>query len=184
VAAAKLAGLSEIPAYERTPGLTKDMLATSEPMDSLDLGLYKGGLAECMRPEDFDADQLAIGTQREMTEHGLDFETARQIAMDHLVENPNEYDKDREKKTWADGHCMEKEEVLPNQKFPGPKVLDKDLVEKGSLENELPIGTLKDAKLKVRHGDSSVGWVGVKEGMIRSQDPTGHPVSSIRPNAR
>jgi hypothetical protein len=43
---------------------------------------------------------------------------------------------------------------------------------------------LKDAKLKVRHGDSSVGWVGVKEGMIRSQDPTGHPVSSIRPNAR
>ena len=185
IAAAKLAGLSEIPAYERvTRGLAKDIAPATEQGFNYDLGLYKAGLAETMRPEDFDPDQLAIGTQCEMSEHGLDFEMARQIAMDHLASDPEHYDKDREKKTWGDCVTMEKEEVLPNQKFPGAKVLDKDLVEKTSLENKLPVGTLKDAKLKVRHGDGGTGWLGVKEGLIQGQDPSGHAVSSARPNAR
>jgi hypothetical protein len=164
--------------------LAKDVAPATEQGFNYDLGFYKNGLAETMRPEDFDPDALAIGAQREMSEHGLDFEMARQIAMDHLLEDPDYYDKDREKKTWGDCVTMEKEEVLPNQKFPGPKVLDKDFIEKTSFENKLPVGTLENGKIKVRHGDGGIGWCEVKAGMIRSQDPSGHAVSSARPGAR
>ena len=185
IAATRKVGLTEIPAYERvTGGLAKDVAPATEQGFNYDLGFYKNGLAETMRPEDFDPDALAIGAQREMSEHGLDFEMARQIAMDHLLEDPDYYDKDREKKTWGDCVTMEKEEVLPNQKFPGPKVLDKDFIEKTSFENKLPVGTLENGKIKVRHGDGGIGWCEVKAGMIRSQDPSGHAVSSARPGAR
>ena len=39
-------------------------------------------------------------------------------------------------------------------------------------------------KVKVQHSDGSDGWVEVSSGMIRGQDPSGHPVSSRRPNSR
>jgi minimal CRISPR polymerase domain/ParB-like nuclease domain len=186
IAAAQKAGHTEIPAYERIQPIHKDMLQTSEPVNTYDLGLFKNGLSENVRPEELDPDQLAIGTQREMSEHGVDFETARGIAADHLVEDPEAYSKDDEKETWNDGIDMDtrKEELDPNKALPDSKVLDKDGLEKVGLEGSLPVGTLKDGRLKVKHYDGSVGWVGVKEGMVRSQDPSGHPVSSIRPGAR
>ena len=78
-----------------------------------------------------------------------------------------------------------KEELEPGDSPPkDSRILDKDSLEKVGLEGSLPVGTLKDAKIKVRHYDSSVGWVGVKEGKIMGQDPSRHPVSSIRPGAR
>ena len=51
-----------------------------------------GGLAEGKKPSDFDPKALAKGTKVEM-EHTDDKEVAREIAMDHLTEDPKYYDK-------------------------------------------------------------------------------------------
>lgn len=51
-----------------------------------------GGRADKKRPEDFDADALEEGTQHEL-EHTTDREIAREIAMDHLSEDPSYYKK-------------------------------------------------------------------------------------------
>jgi hypothetical protein len=45
-----------------------------------------------MRPSDFSAKQLKIGTRVEM-EHTRSKKLAREIAMDHLTEDPRYYDK-------------------------------------------------------------------------------------------
>jgi hypothetical protein len=77
------------------------MLATSTGgFQNFDYGMDKsdlmpGGLADNMHPEDFDQEQLAIGTQHEM-EHTDDQELAREIAMDHLTEDPNYYKQEEE----------------------------------------------------------------------------------------
>ena len=52
----------------------------------------KGGLADKMKPSDFDAKQLALGTEVEM-EHVDDRKLAQEIAMDHLAEDPKYYTK-------------------------------------------------------------------------------------------
>jgi hypothetical protein len=49
-----------------------------------------GGLAEDKKPSDFDAKDLAEGTDVEM-EHTTDRDVAREIAMDHLTEDPEYY---------------------------------------------------------------------------------------------
>ena len=54
--------------------------------------LLPGGIADRLRPEDFDQEALAIGTQIEF-EHTKDLEIAREIAMDHLAEDPDYYSK-------------------------------------------------------------------------------------------
>lgn len=54
--------------------------------------LIPGGHASGMSPRDFDQAQLAIGTQVEM-EHTIDVRLAREIAMDHLSEDPAYYQK-------------------------------------------------------------------------------------------
>lgn len=51
-----------------------------------------GGLADKMMPEDFDLIQLNKGMQVEL-EHTNDPALAREIAMDHLTEDPKYYDK-------------------------------------------------------------------------------------------
>lgn len=51
-----------------------------------------GGLAAGMRPGQFDPSSLAQGTQVEL-EHTTDPEVAQEIAMDHLVEDPDYYEK-------------------------------------------------------------------------------------------
>ena len=188
IAAAQKAGHTEIPAYERIQPMNKDMLQTSEPVNTYDMGLFKNGLSEGIRPEELDSDQLAIGTSKEASEHGLDFETARGIAMDHLVMDPEYYSKEESGETWNDGVPMDtrKEELDPEEAPPAKnsKKLDKDGLEKISLEGQLPVGTLKDGRLLVRHYDGGKSWIGVREGLIMGQDPSGHPVSSIRPGAR
>lgn len=50
-----------------------------------------GGLADQMTPEDFDPAQLHKGIRTEM-EHTDDPELAQEIAMDHLMEDPEYYD--------------------------------------------------------------------------------------------
>lgn len=51
-----------------------------------------GGLADTRMPSDFDPEELERGVEVEM-EHTDDAEIAREIAMDHLEEDPEYYDK-------------------------------------------------------------------------------------------
>lgn len=51
-----------------------------------------GGKADSYSPEDFDPEQLAKGIAVEM-EHTNDEGVAREIAMDHLAEDPEYYKK-------------------------------------------------------------------------------------------
>lgn len=55
----------------------------------------KGGMADKKKPSDFDQEQLEIGTKHEM-EHTGDHSKAREIAMDHLAEDPKYYEKLKE----------------------------------------------------------------------------------------
>lgn len=50
-----------------------------------------GGLADDKKPSDFDSKQLQKGIDVEM-EHTTDQEMAKEIAMDHLTEDPEYYD--------------------------------------------------------------------------------------------
>lgn len=52
--------------------------------------MIPGGEADKKKPSDFDPKQLKIGTNHEM-EHTNDPKKAREIAMDHLVEDPKYY---------------------------------------------------------------------------------------------
>ena len=51
-----------------------------------------GGRADGMSPADFDSRQLRIGTAHEL-EHTNDRAKAREIAMDHLAEDPDYYER-------------------------------------------------------------------------------------------
>lgn len=55
-------------------------------------GAMVGGKADGRKPEDFDAKALAEGTNHEL-EHTRDRKVAREIAMDHLAEDPRYYEK-------------------------------------------------------------------------------------------
>jgi hypothetical protein len=83
--------------YHNTNLPPAGMLATSEGgLCTYDLGMDKsdlisGGAAQGMSPEQFDQEQLAIGTSIELQEHTDDEELAREIAMDHLAEDPDYY---------------------------------------------------------------------------------------------
>ena len=46
----------------------------------------------------------------------------------------------------------------------------------------LPVGSTRDGRIKVRHGDGRSGWVEVRAGIVMSQD--GHAVSSLNPGGR
>lgn len=52
----------------------------------------KGGKGDYRPDSDFDTKQLEIGTQHEM-EHTKDRKLAKEIAKDHLSEDPNYYKK-------------------------------------------------------------------------------------------
>jgi hypothetical protein len=54
--------------------------------------MIKGGLADKKKPEDFDPKQLAMGIEVEM-EHTGNRKLAKEIAMDHLSEDPKYYTK-------------------------------------------------------------------------------------------
>lgn len=54
--------------------------------------MLPGGLADKKKPADFEQAQLAKGTKAE-TEHVSNKATAKEISMDHLVEDPKYYDK-------------------------------------------------------------------------------------------
>lgn len=91
-------------------------------LETYDLGLDKtdlipGGIADKKQPGDFDQEQLGIGTLLEM-EHTKDENLAREIAMDHLAENPNYY----------------RDEIVEEQ----DKNIDKEPLEKMALIHDDP----------------------------------------------
>lgn len=57
--------------------------------------LISGGLGDNRPDSDFDSEQLRIGIEIEM-EHTNDKEKAKEIAKDHLIEDPQYYQKLRE----------------------------------------------------------------------------------------
>lgn len=58
----------------------------------IEYGIIPGGLADKKQPDDFDPAELAKGIKIEL-EHTDDRDVAREIAMDHLTEDPHYYSK-------------------------------------------------------------------------------------------
>lgn len=81
--------------------------------------LLPGGKADKKKPEEFDPEQLAIGTQHEL-EHTQDQAIAQEIAMDHLVEDPNYY----KHLTKSEGEDNFRDVLLRDLQYDGP--IDKD----------------------------------------------------------
>jgi hypothetical protein len=83
------------PHHRTTKPITVDRIPKLAPKSpkgkSLD-GLNGRAESEGVTPSDVDSDQLRIGTEHEM-EHTSDPKTARQIALDHLTEDPDYYKK-------------------------------------------------------------------------------------------
>jgi hypothetical protein len=86
-----------------------------------------GGKADGKSPEEFDAEQLAIGTQHEL-EHTNDVKVAQKIAMDHLVEDPDYYKKKGISEEKPDEEDFDKSEdrdsILREIQYDGPSPLE------------------------------------------------------------
>lgn len=176
--AARDEGVTELPALELRA------MRKAEPRHDL----LPGGAADRLRPEDFDPDALALGTAREM-EHTSDEALAREIAMDHLLEDPDYYTREM------------KQELEPAAPPPPETVLDKKQLSAtqkarrahthAHRSTPLPVGTQHAGEVKVTHADGKTGWKGVRAGMIQGQEPgvpllgaNSHPVSSREPGAK
>lgn len=66
------------------------LIVTSKPQGPLGREYLPGGKGSGRRASDFDPTQLRVGTAIEL-EHTGDRRIAREIAMDHLTENPRYY---------------------------------------------------------------------------------------------
>ena len=72
--------------------LQSQSIQKSEPFQKLiKKDLMPGGKGDNAPDTDFDAKQLAAGMKIEMEEHGLDEARAKEVAKDHLSEDPNYY---------------------------------------------------------------------------------------------
>ena len=97
-----------------------DDMAPQEDINKNDM--VEGGLADGAKLEDFDKDQLSMGVAVEM-EHTNDPKLAREIAMDHLKEDPQYYTKLKEVEKY------DRVEISPDGKREldyGVEPLDKD----------------------------------------------------------
>jgi hypothetical protein len=156
-------GMGEMPNY---PGFGTESIGLSKK------DVLPGGRADDMSPVDFDPEHLDEGTQHEL-EHTTDKDMAREIAMDHLAEDPEYYKKLKEIEKGSD-----KETARGKVHFKYGKVHIRRHL-------NLPVGTILNGKMKIRHYNGSVGWVSIRGGMARSNtDPTGHAVSARKPNAK
>ena len=140
------------------------MLATSTGgFENYDMGMDKadlmsGGLADKKRPEDFDQEQLAIGQTIE-AEHTDNPDLAREIAMDHLTEDPNYYKQEGLKKAIANipkgdfdssstdaYHRVENHDfshlLSPEQKQAGYSINLKEITSKGEKDPMSLLSTL------------------------------------------
>lgn len=86
-----------------------------------------------------------------------------------------------------------KKEELKTEADPAEDVKSGDELEKAKLPMPkaaahhhvvLPVGSQNDGKIKVSHSDGTSSWKQMRSGMIRSQDPSGHPTSSRNPGGK
>lgn len=78
--------------YQKMKGHDKKGSLRGSALFKVATDRLEGGLADKNNPEDFSKEQLQKGIKVEM-EHTNDSDIAREIAMDHLKEDPKYYDK-------------------------------------------------------------------------------------------
>lgn len=136
-------------ATEQTEGDAGKQVKKSE----LQKDLMPGGKGDKQPDSKFDTKQLELGVRMEQEEHGLDPERAKEVAKDHLTEDPNYYKK-------AEMPAMpDKNYAVGTQKDGKVKVRHED-VETGA--------------------PGKTAWRSIRSGAIMSED--GHPVSSRNPS--
>lgn len=115
-----------------------------------------GGLADKKKPTDFDQKELSMGIEHEK-EHTNDEDLAREIAMDHLSEDPHYYSNLKKQDApgtyheWAVGHVKD--------------------------------GKIKVAHKDVQtNAPGATGWHSVRAGQVMSGD--GHAISARNPNGK
>lgn len=87
-----------------------------------------------------------------------------------------------------------KTELEPEEAPPSPRTLDKATMPphaKSHRSAPLPVGTIHNGEVKVRHADGQAGWKGVRAGQIQGLEAdapmvgaNSHPVSSREPGSR
>lgn len=167
--------------------------------------LLPGGPADHMSPGAFDAEQLALGMTHEL-EHTDDPQLAREIAMDHLAEDPDYY-RHLGTEEPAEEHpdVVHPDQGELNPSAPGephPDALGKagqpmSATQKARHAHRahrgmpLPVGTIHNGEVKVQHADGKKSWKGVRAGMIQGLEAdapmlgaNSHPVSSREPGSK
>jgi len=98
----------------------EDRLAKGEEVEAIDMIIdiikgnkLEGGLGDKTKVKDVDAAQLKMGMKVEM-EHTNDSETAKEIALDHLTEDPKYYTKLKEVEKGCDKNKAELTKALDN----------------------------------------------------------------------
>jgi hypothetical protein len=124
--------------------------------------LMPGGKGDDRPDPQFDAEQLAVGIKVEMEEHGLDEARAKEVAKDHLTEDPSYYSID--KAALEAGKTGRHQVVLPagSQVDPGPSAAH------------------EGGEIKVRDPETGkTKWRQVRAGLVMA--PDGTPTSSRNP---
>lgn len=131
----------------------------SNPLDKKDL--MPGGKGDNKPDSDFNEEQLSNGAKQEQEEHGLDSNRAKEIAKDHLTEDPNYY-----KSAMNPGATGEHHRKLPV----------------GSQLDTSSNGTKDAGKVKVLDQETNKAkWHEVRSGQI--MDSQGNPTSSRNQNS-
>jgi hypothetical protein len=132
----------------------------------------EGGLADGKSPSDFDPKQLAEGVKIEM-EHTDDKDTAAEIAMDHLAEDPDYYKKLKE----VEKYDRVDEEKDGKREFDyGKEELEKrwNRLKKAMLDNKSSIMSLEDQEYSEDQDEDTEGDGGDGEqpgGVLGGEQP-------------
>jgi hypothetical protein len=136
--------------------------------------IISGGLADDKVPSEFNSEALAIGTQIEL-EHTKDPSVAREIAMDHLAEDPDYY------VNFNKGMLEQssKEELNPQGAPPSDNVLDKNLGKTAMIPNKkslIPGLAISSSHLVVTSPNGKSVVRDLSSGMKRDNNQIPNPV--------
>lgn len=160
------------PDFERDPAPLRQNEKKIEPDPSeptpdsnvLSKDLMPGGKGDNKPDSGFDPDQLLAGMRTEMSEHGLDEARAKEVAKDHLTEDPHYYSK-MDKAALEAGKTGRHQVVLPV----------------GSQVDAGPSAAHEAGEIKLRDPDTGkTKWREVRAGIVMA--PDGTPTSSRNPS--
>lgn len=163
-------------AYASVVNLVGGLIELSREVSSKTMkksDLISGGLADDKVPSEFDPEALAIGTQIEL-EHTKDPSVAREIAMDHLSEDPNYYDLEKDMLEQSS-----KEELNPQGVLPSDNVLDKNLGKTAMTTNKsslIPGLAISSSHLVVTSPNGKSVVRDLSSGMKRDNNDIPNPV--------